>query len=100
DGITQIVFDPDTEASFALAEQIRSEYVIQVEGLVRERPAGTKNPDMATGGIEVLGKVLEILNEAQTPPFQLDEHMAVSEDVRLRNRFIDLRRPEMLNKLR
>ena len=100
DGITQVVFDPDTEESFALAEQVRNEFVIRVEGLVRERPEGTQNPEMATGKIEVLGKTLEILSAAETPPFQLDEHMAVGEDVRLRHRFIDLRRPEMLQRLR
>jgi aspartyl-tRNA synthetase len=100
DGITQVVFDPDTEESFARAEQVRNEFVIQIEGLVRARPEGTQNPEMATGQIEILGKELNILNTAETPPFQLDEHMEVGEDVRLRNRFIDLRRPEMLNKLR
>ncbi len=100
DGITQVVFDPDTVESFALAEQVRNEFVIKVKGLVRQRPEGTENTDMVTGKIEVLGKDLEILNAAETPPFQLDEHMSVGEDVRLRNRFIDLRRPEMLNKLR
>ena len=100
DGITQVVFDPDTEESFARAEQVRNEFVIQIEGLVRVRPEGTQNSEMATGQIEVLGKELNVLNTAETPPFQLDEHMEVGEDVRLRNRFIDLRRPEMLNKLR
>ncbi len=100
DGITQVVFDPDTEASFALAEQVRNEYVIRIDGLVRERPAGTQNLDMSTGRIEVLGKELEILSAAETPPFQLDEHMSVGEDVRLRHRYIDLRRPEMLKRLR
>jgi len=100
DGITQVVYDPDTEESFARAEQVRNEFVVRVQGRVRARPEGTDNPDMPTGKIEVLGKELEILNEADTPPFQLDEHMAVHEDIRLRNRFIDLRRPEMLNKLR
>ena len=100
DGITQLVIDPDTEESFARAEQIRNEYVIQVKGLVRARPEGTGNAEMATGKIEVLGRQLNILNTSETPPFQLDEHMSVGEDVRLRNRFIDLRRPEMLNKLR
>ncbi len=100
DGITQVVYDPDTVESFARAEQVRNEFVIQIEGMVRARPEGTQNPEMATGKIEVLGKELEILNAAETPPFQLDEHMEVGEDVRLRNRFIDLRRPEMLNKLR
>ncbi|PCJ42223.1 MAG: aspartate--tRNA ligase [SAR86 cluster bacterium] len=100
EGITQVVFDPDTVESFALAEQVRNEFVIQIEGLVRVRPEGTQNRDMVTGKIEVLGRGLTILNAAETPPFQLDEHMEVGEDVRLRNRFIDLRRPEMLNKLR
>ena len=100
DGITQVVYDPDTVESFATAEQVRNEFVVRVQGRVRARPAGTENSDMSTGKIEVLGKELEILNAADTPPFQLDEHTAVSEDVRLRNRFIDLRRPEMLNRMR
>ena len=100
DGITQVVYDPDTRESFATAEQVRNEFVVRVQGKVRARPAGTENADMPTGRIEVLGKELEILNIADTPPFQLDEHQSVSEDVRLRNRFIDLRRPEMLNRMR
>ena len=100
DGITQIVFDPDTVESFATAEQVRNEFVVKVVGRVRARPEGTVNSEMSTGQIEVLGKELEILNAADTPPFQLDEHMGVSEDVRLRNRFIDLRRPEMLNRMK
>lgn len=100
EGIAQVVFDPDTRESFALAEQVRSEFVLKVTGRVRSRPAGTENPDMPTGMVEVLGKELVILNTAETPPFQLDEHMTVHEDVRLRNRFVDLRRPDMLNKLR
>jgi aspartyl-tRNA synthetase len=100
DGITQIVVDPDTAESFARAEQVRSEYVLKITGLVRARPAGTENVDMPSGRIEVLCKELEVLNVAETPPFQLDEHATVGEDVRLRNRFVDLRRPEMLNRLR
>ena len=99
-GIAQVVFDPDREESFALADSVRNEYVIEVKGLVRNRPEGTTNSDMPTGEIEVLGKELVILNKAETPPFQLDDHQNVSEDVRLRNRFIDLRRPDMQNKLR
>ncbi|MDO6469434.1 aspartate--tRNA ligase [Neptunomonas phycophila] len=99
-GIAQVVFDPDREESFALADSVRNEYVIEVKGLVRNRPEGTTNSDMLTGEIEVLGKELVILNKAETPPFQLDDHQNVSEDVRLRNRFIDLRRPDMQNKLR
>jgi aspartyl-tRNA synthetase len=100
DGIAQVVVDPDTAESFRRAEQVRSEYVVKVSGLVRARPPGTENADMPSGRIEVLCKDLEILNVAETPPFQLDEHATVGEDVRLRHRFIDLRRPEMLNKLR
>lgn len=99
-GIAQVVFDPDTEESFALAETVRSEFVLQVTGIVRLRPAGTANADMGTGRIEVLGKQLNILNAAKTPPFLLDEHSEVGEDVRLRYRYIDLRRPEMAERLR
>ncbi|WP_370298166.1 aspartate--tRNA ligase [Pontibacterium sp.] len=100
EGLTQVVFDPDREESFALADSVRNEYVIEVRGLVRNRPEGTVNPDMPTGEIEVLGKELVILNKSETPPFQLDEHQHVGEDVRLRHRYIDLRRPEMQEKLR
>lgn len=100
DGIAQVVVDPDTEECFALADSVRNEYVIQIQGLVRPRPEGTENKEMPTGMIEVLGKEMQILNKADTPPFQLDEHQQVGEDVRLRYRYLDLRRPEMLNKLR
>ncbi len=100
DGISQIVVDPDTKDSFALAEQVRSEFVVKLVGLVRARPPGTENKDMPSGEIEVLCKELEILNPSETPPFQLDEHANVSEDVRLRNRYIDLRRPDMQRRLR
>ncbi|MGB0664115.1 MAG: aspartate--tRNA ligase [Pontibacterium sp.] len=100
EGITQVVFDPDREESFKLADSVRNEYVIELKGLVRERPEGTVNPDMPTGEIEVLGKELVILNKSETPPFQLDDHQQVGEDVRLRHRYIDLRRPEMQAKLR
>lgn len=100
DGMAQVVFDPDTEESFAKAEKVRSEFVIQITGRVRRRPAGTENASMPTGQVEVLGHELTILNAAATPPFPLDEHVEVGEDVRLRYRFVDLRRPEMLNRLR
>ncbi len=99
EGIAQVVFDPDTEEAFALADKSRSEYVLKVTGRVRPRPEGTVNTNMGTGEIEVLGKQLEILNSAQTPPFPLDEYSDVGEDVRLRHRYIDLRRPEMQEKL-
>ena len=100
-GLVQVVFDPDDEAMFGLAEQVRSEYVLAVQGLVRRRPDGTLNPNMPTGEIEVLARSLTLLNAAETPPFLLDDHHAdVSEEVRLRYRYIDLRRPEMQERLR
>ena len=100
EGITQVVYDPDSKESFAIAEGVRNEYVIQIKGKVRLRPEGTINQDMPTGRIEVLGKELIILNAAKTPPMQLDEYSDVGEDVRLHYRYIDLRRPEMAEKLR
>ena len=98
-GIVQVVYDPDTEDSFAMADRVRNEFVLLAKGKVRPRPEGTVNPDMATGEIEVLGKDLTILNAAQTPPFQLDEYSEAGEDVRLRFRYMDLRRPEMQRKM-
>lgn len=100
EGIAQVVFDPDREESFNLADSVRNEFVVEVRGTVRARPEGTINSEMGTGEIEVLGKELVILNKAETPPFQLDEHQQVGEDVRLRHRYIDLRRPEIQRKLR
>ena len=98
-GLIQVVFDPDRANIFRLAEQIRSEYVIHVKGQVRARPAGTENPDLTTGAIEVLGTELEVVNRAKTPPFQLDE-WDVGEEHRLKYRYVDLRRPEMQQRLR
>jgi aspartyl-tRNA synthetase len=101
EGLVQVVFDPDRPEMFRLAEQIRGEYVLQVEGRVRPRPEGTENPDLPTGEIEVLARGLEVLNAADTPPIQLDEHgQDASEEVRLRYRYIDLRRPQMQQRLR
>ena len=100
EGIVQVVFDPDTNEHFERADKVRSEYVLQVKGRVRARTEATVNTNMSTGEIEVLGKELEILNSAATPPFQLDEHIEVGEDVRLKYRYIDLRRAEMLDKLK
>ena len=98
-GFVQVVFDPDTEESFALADRMRSEYVIQLSGRVRMRPEGTRNPEMPTGDVEVLGKTLTLLNSSVTPPFVLDEYSDAGEDVRLRYRYLDLRRPEMQARL-
>ena len=99
EGRVQVVFDPDTEATFATAERVRGEFVLQVTGRVRRRPEGTENPDLPTGEIEVLGQQLSIVNAAETPPFHLDDD-TVSEEHRLRYRYIDLRRPEMLARVR
>lgn len=99
EGVVQVVFDPDTEEHFQKADSVRSEYVLCVTGRVRARTEETVNPNMASGRIEVLGKTLDILSSAQTPPFPLDAHHAVGEDVRLKYRYMDLRRPEMQRNL-
>ena len=99
-GILQVVFDPDFKDSFEVADSVRNEYVLRATGRVRKRPAGSENPDMATGEVEVLGSDLEVLNEAKPPPFQLDEYSEAGEDIRLRYRYLDLRRPEMQARLR
>ena len=98
-GIIQVVYDPDTPESFAVADRVRNEYVLKVSGRVRPRPEGTVNPDMPTGEVEVLGDALEVLNASATPPIQLDEYSDAGEDVRLKYRYLDLRRPEMLARL-
>ena len=98
-GVLQVVFDPDEEESFALADSVRNEYVLMAKGKVRPRPEGTVNSEMPTGEVEVLGKELKILNAAKTPPFQLDEHSEAGEDIRLRYRYMDLRRPEMQQRM-
>ncbi|WGI27230.1 aspartate--tRNA ligase [Halomonas alkaliantarctica] len=100
DGIAQFVVDPDTAEAFANADRARSEFVLRITGRVRLRPEGTQNANMPTGMIEVLAKDVEVLNTAVTPPFQLDEHGKVGEEVRLKHRYIDLRRPDMIEKLR
>ena len=99
DGIVQVVFDPDGKEFFHLADKVRSEYVLKVTGRVRARDAATVNANMKTGEIEVFGLGLEILNTSETPSFQLDEHTSVGEEVRLRDRFLDLRRTEMQKNL-
>jgi aspartyl-tRNA synthetase len=100
EGIVQAVVDPSSPEAFAVASQVRSEYVIHLRGMVRARPKGTENPNLSTGKIEVLVTELEILNRAETPPFPIDSEVPVSEEVRLRYRYLDLRRPEMQAKLR
>ena len=100
EGIVQVVFDPDAADKFALADKVRPEYVLRVTGKVRARSEATVNANMATGQIEVYGTDLEILNSAETPPFQLDEHTNVGEDVRLKYRYLDLRRDAMQQRLK
>ncbi|NWO10058.1 aspartate--tRNA ligase [Chromohalobacter salexigens] len=100
DGIAQVVVDPDTPEAFANADRARNEFVLRIRGRIRLRPEGTQNPNMPTGMIEVLASNVEVLNTAATPPFQLDEHGKVGEETRLKHRYIDLRRPEMIDKLR
>ena len=99
EGILQVVIDPDTPEAFATADRARPEWVLQITGRVRRRPEGTVNKDMTTGEVEFLGKEVKVLNQADTPPFQLDAHAKVGEEIRLKNRFLDLRRPDMLNNL-
>ena len=99
EGVVQVVFDPDTEEHFQKADSVRSEFVLCITGRVRARTEATVNPGMASGRIEVLGKTLQILNSAQTPPFPLDAHHEVGEDVRLKYRYMDLRRPDMQRNL-
>ena len=94
-GICQVVVNPDNEESFKLAESIRNEFVVQISGLVRKRLEGTVNENMHTGEIEIEVKNITILSKADTPVFPIDEYQEVNEDVRLKNRVLDLRRPEM-----
>ncbi|HLF39242.1 MAG TPA: aspartate--tRNA ligase [Burkholderiales bacterium] len=99
EGLVQVVCDPDSPETFKTADRLRAEYVIRVEGRVRERPAGTVNPDLKSGEVEVLARNIAILNAALPPAFQIDdEHL--SETVRLENRVLDLRRPVMQANLR
>jgi len=99
EGLLQVVFDPSDDAEiFATAEQIRSEFVLQVTGRIRRRPEGTVNPNMPTGEVELLVTALKVLARADTPPFHQDEQ--ASEELRLRYRYIDLRREGMLGNLR
>ncbi|MCV6614350.1 MAG: aspartate--tRNA ligase, partial [Cellvibrionaceae bacterium] len=99
EGIVQVVFDPDGQDDFSRAEKVRSEFVLQVKGKVRARSPETVNTNMTTGEIEIYGTELEILNESAPVPFQMDEYTNVGEDVRLKYRYLDLRRDEMQNNL-
>jgi aspartyl-tRNA synthetase len=100
EGLVQIVFNPENKALFNIAEGVRSEYVLQVKGHVRNRPDGTVNSNLATGEIEVVANEVTILNKSETTPFPIDEYHEVNEETRLRYRYLDLRRPEMLNRMK
>ncbi len=100
EGIVQAVFDPSrSEEAHEIASQVRTEYVLQITGQVVRRPAGQENPEMGTGEIEVLADTIKILNEARTPPFYIDDEASSDETLRLRYRYLDLRRPAMQRKL-
>ena len=99
EGICQAVIDPSNDEAFSLADKCRSEFVIQIKGNVRERPEGTINSKMKTGEVEIEVSEIEVLNAAATPAFPLDDYQDVNEDVRLKNRILDLRRPEMNNRI-
>lgn len=100
EGLIQVVFNPDAAETFAIAESVRSEYVLRVEGTVRNRLEGTVNPNMKTGEIEILVSHIEVLNESETPPFPIESDIEVNEEMRLRYRYIDLRRTEMQHKMK
>ncbi len=101
EGLVQVVIDPDTPEAFATADRARSEYVLKITGRVRRRYAGTENPNMVSGQIEVLGKDIETLAVSETPPFPLNDDFGhVSEENRLKYRFLDMRRPEMQDRMR
>ena len=97
-GLAQVVADPDSKEAFAIADSVRNEFVLRVNGLLRLRPEGTENPELPTGRVELLVREIEILNSSETPPFQQDED-DVNEALRLRYRYLDLRRPSMQKNL-
>ncbi|MBI2379997.1 MAG: aspartate--tRNA ligase [Gammaproteobacteria bacterium] len=100
EGFVQVVFEPDNQNVFSVAEHLRNEFVVSLKGVVRARPAGQANTNLKTGAVEVVGTELTILARSEPLPFQLDEHQHVSEEVRLKYRYLDLRRPEMNEKMR
>jgi aspartyl-tRNA synthetase len=99
-GLVQVVFDPDIPDMFAIAEHVRSEYVLKISGIVRHRPEGTINKNMHSGEIEILAKHIEVLNESETPPFPIESDIDVNEELRLRYRYLDLRKVSMQEKMR
>jgi aspartyl-tRNA synthetase len=100
EGLVQVVFNPENSSVFSIAESVRSEYVLQIKGCVRNRPEGTINSNLKTGEIEVVAAEITILNRSETTPFPIDEYHDVGEETRLKYRYLDLRRPEMLHKMK
>ena len=98
-GIVQVVVNPENKKSFSFAEKVRSEFVLKISGKVNERPEDAENEELITGVIEIIADEIIVLNEAETPAFPLDQSAEVSEEVRLKNRTLDLRRPEMQKNL-
>ena len=98
-GIVQVVFNPDLEKMFNLADSCRSEFVVNIKGLVRQRIEGAQNKKMATGEIEIEAQALKIFSTAVTPQFPLDDYQDVNEDIRLKHRYLDLRRPDVNRRL-
>ena len=99
EGIVQVVFDPAAPETFMLAERVRGEFVLRVKGSVRPRPAGTENPNLPTGQVEIVCEELELLNRAEALPFQIEDEAELGEEIRLRYRYLDLRRPQMQHRL-
>jgi aspartyl-tRNA synthetase len=99
-GLVQVVVDPDVADTFATAEHVRSEYVLAITGVVRDRLQGTVNPNMVSGEIEILANHIEVLNESETPPFPVESEIEVNEELRLKYRYIDLRRVVMQEKMK
>ena len=99
-GVLQVVFSPaEIGGDFAVAESLRSEYVVKIKGVLRARSENTINANIATGEVELIAKELQVLNAAKTPPFYIQDNIDVDETVRLRYRYLDLRRPEMQKNL-
>lgn len=100
EGIVQVVFQPDNKEVFSKAEKLRSEYVLKVKGKVRKRPPGTENPKISTGEVEILCDEIEVLNSSKALPFEISEYKEVSEELRLKYRYLDIRRPEVFNRFK
>ena len=100
EGLVQVVFNPENKNLFAQAEILRSEFVLQIKGTVRNRPQGTVNSNLKTGAIEVVANEMTIYNRSEATPFPIDEYHDVNEETRLRYRYLDLRRPEMLHRMK